>query len=303
MTHPFYRLAVIKTEDGNLTVVERNGKLVPLPLLLEGTNDNPCWHDLGPLVEDWATWQARLNEAVAAKSDLFDESAMDAAHATFALPFSHPGNLICIGANYHDHVAEMPVPMTPTYPYAFLKPVRNTLRATGESVEAPRHVKMMDWEAELAVVIGRACKHVPVEEALDQVAGYINFNDLSARDWIADRPGVGIDWVLHKGHDGFAPTGPYFVPAQFIPDPQDLPVMLTVNGEVKQQSTTGQMIYGVAEIIAHLSTIMTLSPGDLIGTGTAAGVGHGRKPPEYLKPGDEVRMEIGSLGMLVTPVV
>ena len=144
---------------------------------------------------------------------------------------------------------------------------------------------------------------MPAEKALDQVAGYLNFNDLSARDWIASRPGVGIDWLIHKGHDGFAPVGPYFVPAQFVPDPQDLPVRLTVNGEVKQNSNTGQMIFGVADIIAHLTTVMTLHPGDIIATGTPAGVAHGRNPQEYLKAGDEIRMEIGSLGTLITPVI
>lgn len=299
----FYRLAVIKRDDGDLAVVERDGKLVPLHLFLEGMDTNPPLHELDPVLEDWPLWQERIGNAVANRPDLFESDGIDASDVTFGIPVSHPGNLICIGANYHDHVAEMPVPMTPTYPYAFLKPVRNTLRATGEPVVAPRHVRMMDWEAELGVVIGRKCKDVPVDKALEQVAGYVNFNDLSARDWIATRPGVGIDWLIHKGHDGFAPIGPYFVPAEFISDPQDLPVMLMVNGEVKQNSTTGQMIFGVAEIIAHLSTTMTLFPGDIIATGTAAGVGHGRNPPEYLKAGDEVRMEIGSLGTLVTPVV
>ncbi len=298
MTAALYRLAVVQGANGPLAIAEQQGKMVPLHLLLGG--EPLC--DLTPLIENWADRSAELEAAVVARQDLFGQSAMLSADATFALPVATPGNLICIGANYHDHVAEMPVPMTPSYPYAFLKPVRNTLRASGAPVMAPRHVHMMDWEAELGAVIGRTCKNVSVEEALDQVAGYVNFNDLSARDWIASRPGIGIDWFIHKGHDGFAPTGPYFVPARFIPDPQDLPVKLTVNGVVKQDSTTGQMIYGVAEIIAHLTTVMTLHPGDIIATGTPAGVGHGRTPPEYLKPGDEVRMEIGPLGTLVTPV-
>ncbi len=303
MTVPFYRLAVMKADDSGLAVIEREGKLVPLHLLLEGREHEGAIHELDRLMDDWPTLQKQLDEAVVARAELFENSSWDAASGVFAAPFAHPGNIICIGANYHDHVAEMPVPMTPTYPYAFLKPVRNTLRATGEPVVAPRHVRMMDWEAELGVVIGRTCKNVRVEEALDHVAGYINVNDLSARDWIASRPAVGIDWLIHKGHDGFAPTGPYFVPATFVPDPQDLPVVLSVNGTVKQNSTTGQMIFGVAEIIAHLTTAMTLFPGDIIATGTPAGVGHGRNPPEYLKPGDEIRMEIGSLGTLVTPVI
>ena len=130
----------------------------------------------------------------------------------------------------------------------------------------------------------------------------MNFNDLSARDWIASRPGVG-DCLIHKGHDGFAPIGPYFVPAKFIPDPQALPVKLTVNGGVvKQDSSTAQMIYGVAEINVHLTTVMTLMPGDIIATGTSAGGGMDASH-EYLEPGDTVEMEIGPMGRLVTPIV
>lgn len=300
MSGDMYRLAVILADGRRTAVVERERHLVPLHALVDGAE---ALSDLGPLLEDWPAWQATIEAKIAAHPELFDASGIDAKSAVFALPFGQPQNLICIGANYHDHVAEMPVPMTPTYPYGFLKPARNTLRATGEPVLAPRHVHMMDWEAELGVVIGRECKNVSINDALAVVAGYVNFNDLSARDWIASRPGVGIDWLIHKGHDGFAPIGPYFVPSRFVPDPQDLPVRLSVNGTVKQDSTTGQMIYGVAEIIVHLTTVMTLMPGDIIATGTPAGVGHGRKPPEYLKPGDTVEMEIGPMGRLVTPIV
>jgi 2-keto-4-pentenoate hydratase/2-oxohepta-3-ene-1,7-dioic acid hydratase in catechol pathway len=162
---------------------------------------------------------------------------------------------------------------------------------------------MMDWEAELGVVIGTRCAEVPEREALGVVAGYINFNDLSARDWLAERPPVGVDWVRHKGFDGFAPCGPYIVPARFVPDPQTLAIRLTVNGVVKQASNTHRMVFGVAQIIEHLTSIMTLYPGDIIATGTPAGVGHGMTPPQYLQAGDVVELEIGPLGRLVTPIV
>lgn len=295
-----YRLAVIKSPDGLLAVAEKSGVMAPLHLLL---NEEQPMRDLALLLECWADNAPKIAAAVAAGGALFQSSGLKTADVDFASPFARPGSFICIGANYHDHVAEMPVPMTPTYPFGFIKPVRNTLRASGEPVVAPSHVKMMDWEAELGAVIGKEAKNVKAQDALDYVAGYVNFNDLSARDWIADRPGVGIDWVRHKAHDGFAPVGPYFVSAEFIADPQDLPVWLEVNGEVKQNSTTGQMIYGVAEIIEHLTSIMTLYPGDIIATGTPSGVGHGRKPPEYLEQGDVVQMEIGPLGRLITPIV
>lgn len=295
-----YRLAVVRTADGPLAVTERGGLMVPLHQLLGEAEPRA---DLGPLLTDWPAMSRRIDAAVDAGGDIFTAARIDPTNADFALPFASPGALVCIGANYHDHVAEMPIPMTPDYPFAFVKPTHNTLRASGDAVEAPQGVSMMDWEAELGAVIGTSAKHVSEDEALSHVAGYINFNDLSARDWLSSRPGVGVDWVRHKAHDGFAPIGPYFVPAQFVADPQDLAIRLSVNGAVKQQSSTSQMIYGLRAIIRHLSSIMTLRPGDIIATGTPAGVGHGRKPPEYLKPGDEIRMEIGPLGELVTAIV
>lgn len=300
MTQHPYRLAVLRAAQGPVVVAEQGGKLVPLADLLAGAGP---FEDLGPIVERWEVLGPMIDRAIAAGGARFAASVLDGAQAHFAVPFARPANIICIGANYHDHVAEMPVPMVPSYPYAFLKPTRNTLRATGDAVVAPRHVAMMDYEAELGVVIGRPCKDVDAANALDCVAGYCNFNDLSARDWIASRPPIGIDWFTHKGHDGFAPMGPYFLPAQFVPDPQALPVWLSVNGVTKQDSSTAQMIFGVAAIIAHLSRTATLAPGDVIATGTPAGVGHGRRPPEYLKPGDEVQMAIGDLGTLTTPIV
>lgn len=303
MSDELYRLAVIQKNDEKMAVVEQGGTMVPLHVLLGNELLPTPLHDLMPLLDNWNHFSGPLNDAVSAKSALFDESNIEASKANFLVPLAQPGNLICIGANYHDHVAEMPVPMTPAYPYSFLKPVRNTLRATGDPVVAPRFVEKMDWEAEIAAVIGQTCKDVSVEQALDYVCGYMNFNDLSARDWIENRPPIGIDWTRHKAHDGFAPLGPYLVPTQFVPDPQDLPITLSVNEVVKQNSTTGQMIFGVAEIVAHLSEIMTLHPGDVIATGTPAGVGHGRQPPEYLHPGDIIEMEIGILGKLVTPIV
>ncbi|WP_428331835.1 fumarylacetoacetate hydrolase family protein [Novosphingobium sp.] len=303
MTQTPYRLAVMKTGGARVVVVEHAGRMLPLGDVLAGTDLAGTLSDLGPVIAQWDRYGPAIDTAVATGIVAQSAETISADGVQLAMPFASPPNLICIGANYHDHVAEMPIPMVPTQPYAFLKPTRNTLRGTGDAVTAPRHVTMFDFEAELAVVIGRACKDVTEADALAYVAGYCNFNDLSARDWIASRPPIGIDWFLHKGHDGFAPMGPYFLPARFVADPQDLPVRLSVNGVVKQDSTTAQMIYGVAAIIAHLSRTATLLPGDIIATGTPAGVGHGRHPPEYLKPGDEICMEIGALGRLVTPIV
>jgi 2-keto-4-pentenoate hydratase/2-oxohepta-3-ene-1,7-dioic acid hydratase in catechol pathway len=300
-----YRLATVEQGGAAIVVVEREGAAVPLAALLEpGDLDRlggaPA--DILPLLEDWAHWSAVLPERIAATAR-FGESALPAASLAFLPPIALPRKLICIGANYHDHIAEMPIPITPTYPYSFLMPPSTTLRGSGKPVEKPTISEMMDYEAELAVIIGKRCRNVPRERALDVVAGYANFNDLSARDWIASRPPIGVDWVKHKCFDGFGPMGPYFVPSAFAGDPDAMPVHLSVNGVTKQDSSTAQMVYGVAEIVAHLTSIMTLEPGDVIATGTPAGVGHGRKPPEYLQPGDVVRMEIGNLGELVTPIV
>jgi 2-keto-4-pentenoate hydratase/2-oxohepta-3-ene-1,7-dioic acid hydratase in catechol pathway len=300
-----YRLAVIKAAPANSVVVEQSGKLLPIDALLGGAVQQKLGDitDLAPLLADWNSWSAALDQVVSEKASLFTERGSPAADAKFEAPIANPGKIVCIGSNFHDHIAEMAIPMTPSYPYSFVKPTNNTVRGSGDPVAVPRRVELMDWEAELGVVIGRECAYVSEADALDVIAGYLNFNDLSARDWLASRPPVGIDWVQHKAFDGFAPYGPYLVPARFIADPQQLPMRLDVNGVTKQDSSTAQMVFGVAAIIEHLSSIMTLMPGDIIATGTPAGVGHGAKPPQYLKAGDVVELEIGPLGTLITPIV
>jgi len=301
-----YRLAVIVAGTAPQVVVEKDGRLLPLDDLTEGEASKRLGvlpSDLLPLLDNWAEWQALLDTCVLDRAARFASAGLPAEGVKFASPIANPGKIICIGSNFHDHIAEMGIPMTPTYPYSFIKPVNNTVRGSGDPVAVPRRAKMMDWEAELGVVIGAKCADVPAGDALNYVAGYLNFNDLSCRDWLATKPAVGVDWVQHKAFDGFAPMGPYLVPAQFVRDPQDLPMRLSVNGKVKQNSTTGQMVFGVAAVIEHLTSVMTLYPGDVIATGTPAGVGHGAKPPQYLQAGDEITIEIGALGELVTPIV
>jgi 2-keto-4-pentenoate hydratase/2-oxohepta-3-ene-1,7-dioic acid hydratase in catechol pathway len=288
-------------------MIERGGKALPLADLLNSVDfrhsDQNESIDMMALLEDWATWHPRLEQIAEDAADQFATSGEDIAGLDYLPPIALPRKLICIGANYHDHIAEMGIPMAPTIPYAFLKAASTTLRGSGQPVEKPRDIEMFDWEAELAVVIGQTCKNVAEVDALGVVAGYANFNDLSARDWVGRRLPIGVDWVLHKGYDGFGPMGPWLVPAAYAGDPSDMPVKLSVNGVVKQDSSTAQMVFGVAQLIAHLSSTMTLEPGDVIATGTPAGVGHGRKPPEFLNPGDEIRIEIGNLGELVTPII
>ncbi|KRB85354.1 hypothetical protein ASE00_00670 [Sphingomonas sp. Root710] len=300
-----YRLAVARHDGAATVLVERDGRFLPLADLLDsavarhlGTEQ---LSDLMPLLADWDIWNPLIAEKVADAADRFEREGMEAPER-FAPPTGIPRKLICIGANFHDHIAEMRRPITPTYPYSFLKPASTTLRGSGETVALPAGLSMIDWEAELAVVIGTTCRDVAVADALSVVAGYANFNDLSARDCVSRALPIGIDWVLHKGYDGFGPIGPFFVPADLIADPQDLPIRLSVNGVVKQDSNSAQMVFGVAEIIAHLSTVMTLEPGDIIATGTPAGCGFGRAPQEFLQPGDQVEVEVGPLGVLRTLV-
>lgn len=299
-----YRLATARLDGSKSVFIEIDGKLYPLSRVLTVDDSAKLGsappEDMMPLIQDWAYWSHTLDDRVNHFTP--DESPpIPTDQIDFCPPISAPKKMICIGANYKDHIEEMKIPMLPDYPFSFIKPASNTLRGSGESVKVPSVAEMIDWEAELAAVIGKTARNLSKDNALDYVAGYTNFNDLSARDWIKNRPPVGIDWVRHKCHDGFAPMGPYFQPKEFTGDPQDLPIKLSVNGQTMQDSNTCQMVFGVAEIIEHLSQIMTLEPGDVIATGTPAGVGAGRNT--FLKSGDVVEMEIGHLGVLKTPIV
>jgi 2-keto-4-pentenoate hydratase/2-oxohepta-3-ene-1,7-dioic acid hydratase in catechol pathway len=224
-------------------------------------------------------------------------------------PVLYPGNIYCAGANYTDHMAEMarahgrePGPTMKDLgekPWHFIKASRSTVVGPGAKVKIPAYCRMMDWEVELAAVIGRSAKDVPVEKALDCVAGYTIADDLSARD--AGRreknPETSpfyMDWLSHKSFDGSCPLGPWIVPAGDIADPQQLGIRLWVNGELMQDSHTSNMIFGVAEQIAMLSSRVTLQPGDVILTGTPAGVGMGRK--RFLKAGDSVKLWVEDIG-------
>ncbi len=251
---------------------------------------------LDPLFADWDRHAAAVRSLDPAGARAVE------GELRFLAPLERPPHLICIGTNYRDHIAEMGVPTTPEFPYAFLKPV-TTIAPPGGPVTLPAMSAMVDWEAELGVVIGRRARNVPVAGALDVVAGYLPLNDVSARDWIDARPSLGIDWVMQKAHDGFNPLGPWITLAADVPDPQAIPVQCFVNGALMQDSSTANMVFSVAEIIAHLSSIMTLSPGDIIATGTPAGVGFGRTPRRFIAPGDVVTVALGEIGSLSTRFV
>lgn len=231
--------------------------------------------------------------------------------ATLHAPLLYPGAIYCAGANYADHVAEMaraqnlPLPQDPRAlglkPWFFMKAPRACVVGPLSRVARPRGCQKLDWEAELVAVIGRPARNVPVEKALGYVAGYTIADDLSARDLSrrsALPPGnpFHFDWTAHKGFEGSCPLGPWITPAAEVPDPQRLAIRLWVNGALKQDSNTSRMIFSAAEQISHLSSLATLYPGDLVLTGTPAGVGAGRN--EFLQPGDRVEIEIEGLGRL-----
>jgi len=222
-----------------------------------------------------------------------------------AAPIPRPQkNIMCLGQNYLDHAQEMTraranSPGVPQYPNIFTKAPTTINGPYGDIVIDPEVSLKVDWEAELAVIIGKAGKNIRAEDALDYVFGYTILNDVSARDLQHRQP----QYFKGKSIDGYCPLGPWIVTADEIPDPQNLPVRLRVNGVTKQDSNTSMMIFSVREIIAALSLGMTLEPGDIIATGTPSGVGDARKPPEYLQPGDIVETEIEGIGMLRNRVI
>ena len=241
--------------------------------------------------------------SISPKSVSFDEAQLFA-------PVLYPSAVYGSGANYTDHMEEMAsilnVPIENPkdqgqLPWHFVKTGRNTVVGPGAQIQIPSYASMIDWEIELAAVVGRTAHGVSVENALNHIAGYTIANDLSARDHVkrvgvkADSP-FAYDWVSQKCFNGSCPLGPTLVPARCLPDPLKLSMRLWVNGVLKQDSSTSRMIFSVAEQVAYLSSRTTLYPGDVILTGTPAGVGMARR--EFLNPGDVVRLEIEGLGLL-----
>lgn len=207
------------------------------------------------------------------------------------VPFVGIGKFLAIGLNYRDHAAESGMAI-PTEPILFAKAI-TCLAGPDDDVPLPRGSEHTDWEIELGVVIGRRARYVSEQEALDHVAGFVLVNDLSERRDQHERGGT---WDKGKGHDGFGPVGPWLVTPDEIGEGRGLALRLAVNGEVMQDGTTDDMIFGVAEIVSYVSRFCTLVPGDLIATGTPAGVGAGRKPPRYLKTGDVLDLSGTGLG-------
>ncbi|QDT64797.1 fumarylacetoacetate hydrolase family protein [Calycomorphotria hydatis] len=209
-------------------------------------------------------------------------------------PVPDPGKVICIGLNYRDHAEETGAAI-PTEPVCFGK-FSSAIIGPEETILLPKVSHRVDYEAELVVVIGKTGKNIPRESAFDYVAGYMIGHDVSARDWQKGRPAG--QWLLGKTPDTFAPTGPWLTTADEVVDPHQLDVSLFLNDEQLQDGNTREFIFKIDELIAHVSQLVTLSPGDVIFTGTPPGVGDARTPPVYLKDGDKVRIVIDGLGEL-----
>lgn len=222
-----------------------------------------------------------------------------ASQAKHLPPIPDPPKIICLGLNYRDHAAETGAAI-PKEPILFSK-FATALIGHGEAIVLPAVSREVDYEAELVLVVGRRGRHIRADQAGAYVAGYTVGHDVSARDWQLKKEGK--QWTIGKTFDTFAPTGPVLVTADEVPDPHDLPIRLRLNGRTMQDSNTRQMIFHVGFILAYLSQVFTLEPGDLIFTGTPPGVGMARKPPVYLQPKDVVEVEIEGLGLLRNDVV
>lgn len=271
---------------------------------------NPAYASVLGVLDDWAAAKGVLADAARAAAGKPGQALNE---TKLLAPVLYPPTIYCAGANYTDHVANMAriqnIPMEPDphelglHPWHFIKVSRCAV-ATGEAVALAS--EKLDWEAELGLVIGTRMKNVPLERALDYVAFYTIGNDLSARDLTA-RPHIAFqspfkyDWIGQKVFDGACPMGPWLVPAEEVGDPQSLSIKLWVNGEIKQDSHTSRMIFTAAEQIAHLSTRITLYPGDVVLTGTPSGVGAERG--EFLKRGDMMKVTIEKIGDLVTKII
>jgi 2-keto-4-pentenoate hydratase/2-oxohepta-3-ene-1,7-dioic acid hydratase in catechol pathway len=259
-------------------------------------------HHMVEFLERRKAWGAALEKIVDAVAASRESARLPEAvftpleQARLRAPLLRPGKIVCVGLNYESHRAEQGI-QTPARPIFFLKS-GNTICGPGDSIVLPPISTQVDFEAEFAVVIGKAGKGIPEEKVFEHIAGYTILNDVSARDLqIGDR-----QWFRGKSCDTFAPIGPCIVTADEIRDPHALRISLTLNGQTMQDSTTSDLIFKIPFLVSYLSQSLTWEPGDLLSTGTPGGVGHHRKPPIYLQPGDTVSITVEGIGTLTNPV-
>ncbi len=294
------RLATLRTSEGHHLAVVTDQGIVDLTVA-QGRSSLPaeCFTSPVALLEQGPAALAEVAELAAGLTPVpVDSVALGA-------PIPNPRKLLLLAGNYAEHIMEgghRLVEADKATPRIFMKPPSTTVRGPFDPIPIPPVARFVDWEAEMAFVMGRRCKAVKAEQAMDYVAGYTILNDVSERELlIKPRPETRewdgfFDWLNGKWLDGFAPMGPWLTTADDIGDPHRLEVKLTVNGKVEQQGNTGQMIFHVGDIIEYISAIVTLEPGDVVATGTCAGVGHAKGIK--LTPGDVVRVEVEALGAI-----
>jgi 2-keto-4-pentenoate hydratase/2-oxohepta-3-ene-1,7-dioic acid hydratase in catechol pathway len=284
------RLATIETWAGPRAAVERDDHFVDI----HATDAN-----LPPTVRQILEGGPDLLHAVAQVARRTDAMVYPADSVKWHAPVHDPRKIVCIGLNYRDHAAESGSPI-PREPILFSK-YPTALIGHGQPIVLPGVSQEVDFEAELVLVIGKRGRNIAASSGHEFVAGYTVGHDVSARDWQLKKDGK--QWMAGKTFDTFAPVGPMLVTADEVADPHNLAIRLRLNGTTMQDSSTKQLIFGVGELVAYLSKIFTLEPGDLVFTGTPPGVGFARKPPVFLKGGDTVEIEIEGLGVLRNPVV
>lgn len=288
-----FALATIIQNGCPLACIEIDGRFHPIAR--EGSHSLP--NDLMMIFNDWENSFPKLQALANACNPAHGLPVSDVQVLT---PLQYPGKVLCAGANYYDHLAEMGVADTRKEAqrlFFFFKPPRQALVGPGTVIEYPLGSAMFDWEVELALVIGKRARRLNLANAMDAVAAYSVAIDLSARDFNqAPNTFYKLDWVAGKAQDMCCPLGPRLVPAAFIKDPGNLGLALAVNGETQQDARTSGMVFDIREQLVALSNIMTLDPGDVLLTGTPAGVGFPRR--KFLKPGDQVEAHIESIGSL-----
>ncbi len=297
------RLLTYRDAGGERVGMERNGRILDLARAAALSGEVNVWRTMLDLIaegEPALERAQRLFASAPAQAELPMESVVILA------PIPRPRkNVFCLGRNYAEHAAELLRAIgrevrLPEFPNIFTKAVTSVNGPYGDLPYDEAVTQYLDWEVELGVVIGRGGRHIPKSEALAHVFGYTVINDISARD-IQNR--AGVQWFLGKSLDGSCPMGPVIVTADGVPDPTRLRLTCTVNGVVRQEDVAGSMIFDIPTIIETLSQVLTLEPGDVIATGTPAGVGFARTPPEFLHPGDVVELTIEGIGTLRNRVV
>ncbi len=284
------RLATLRTPQGPRAAAQHGDRFVDLQATEPRLPANVRQIlEQGPSALALAAETARRTDAV----------TLDPAQATFLAPVLDPRKIVCVGLNYRDHARESNVPI-PREPVLFSK-FPTALVGHGQAIVLPPVSSEVDFEAELVFVVGKRGRNIPAAQGQGHVAGYMVGHDVSARDWQLKKDGK--QWMVGKTFDTFAPTGPCLVTADEVPDPHHLAISLRINGQTMQKSNTDEMIFKCGDIVAYLSQVFTLEPGDVIFTGTPPGVGFARKPPVFLKPGDVVEVEIEHLGVLRNTVI